>query len=282
MRFRLVVLLATFTAVIAGVGAGLTLAAAPPTIPPVPTVPGAPPGAGYNFDAQFTLEYEVKWSKLSGDPTQDCSGWSLSQGTNEVYAQSVGRIQGHIQINTGTASPGRVTLVAVGKAKGFVLRRLTDKGGFKEPSGGCGYDAPKYVAPTNDCGRRHFTTRNATLLATQRTFDGTLDASRPSVNIQGAYQRDYIDFAVVPDSSARLYRSCESTGRRAPEFPVKNVGIIVSVPAKTALSKLKPGNSYLLKAAKFDGLGIDCTDELPKGETCTYNRELYLRIHRAR
>jgi hypothetical protein len=270
-RLRFALLLMTIVFTIAAAGASLTLAAQPPTIP---TVPGARSSVGYNVKAEFDVGYKVKWSKTSGNPAQNCSGWEVKSGTNEVNAGTVKPVSGHVQLVTGTNefAPSWGYFVAVGKATGSVERTLVQTGGYKW-SEGCGAPKPPaYQSPANDCpGERKFTDRFASIhgevvkgLAGART----LDKSPTGVKF-GA-----IVFRIVP-SAGSPYRNCEFTGS-APEFPV-NVPLFVKQAERTALKKLKPGGSYTLE----DKYGGYCTaDDLPFGETCRFTLDLRVRLRR--
>ena len=266
MRLLVSVSLAAIAAVIActGVGSGADLR----TPRPLPVV------AGYNLTAEFSASLFVSWAVREGDRNLECNAWAETSGLNKAKASTVKPVKGFLQIfRRGLAPrtrrgpvPSWGNLVAVGRAKGTVDRSLDQQSGV---NGGAGCGTAKRFPPTS-CGERSFTTRTATLLATWRVFDRTLDPREIDPSLVGL-SRESIDFSVAPARDP--YSACEIP-RFAWGFPV-DVGLRVDDRDWNALRALKRKRSYQLR----DHYGGRCSEALPARD-CSFVLDLSVTIRR--
>lgn len=266
MRLSLPISLAAITAVIAGAGAGSSAELQTPRPPPVVV--------GYNLTAAFTASLLVSWSLREGDRSDPCSAWAETNGLNKVNARSVKPVKGYLQIyrrgfqrtrSGPVASWG--SLVAVGKAKGTIERSLDQQSGVNGGAG-CGQ---RYRFPPTTCGERLFTTRSATLLATWRVFNRTLDPRDSDPTVLAGLSEESIDFTITP--SRDPFSTCDIPSY-AKAFPV-DVGLRVRDRDWDALRALKRGKSYEL-SHRYGGR---CTEALPARD-CAFVLDLSVTIKR--
>lgn len=216
MRLLLPVSLAAITAVIAGAGAGSSAELQTPRTPPVV--------AGYNLTAAFTASLLVSWALREGDRSDACSAWAETSGLNKVNARTVKPVKGYLQIYRRGFQPRRGpvqswgSLVAVGKARGTIERSLDQQSGVNGGAG-CGQ---RYRFPPTTCGERLFTTRPATLLATWRVFNRTLDPRDIDPTGLGGLSKESIDFTITPGRDP--FSNCDIPSY-AKAFPV-DVGLL--------------------------------------------------------
>jgi hypothetical protein len=168
------------------VGAGSPTAAGqtPPKVPGVPTVPRGT--VSYLLHAQFTVDLQVTWNELQGDPNEPCSSWREDSGKSEVVAGTYveprpGAITYHWVPGSAKIYPrtqgdpklggGWANLSALGKATATFSRTWKQDGGSNWTPA-CGGSDPGLFRPSpNDCagGReRSSTAKNASLLAVMR------------------------------------------------------------------------------------------------------------------
>jgi hypothetical protein len=270
-------LVALITLAVAIVGAGTGSGA--PHQGPIATT--------YRFAAALEVSLFVGWSREEGDETSPCTVWAHERGTNRVVARSVRRLKGSATIYPPGVSTIRVggrripvawaTLSALGRAKGTATRTTTQTSGVTP---GCGPNSnvqPKRFPPL-ECGERAFSTRTASIVATDRVFDRTLDPGKtrdPSEALSRLYKSS-IDVWVAPARDP--FRNCDVAPTWAKRFPT-DVGLALDSGGRNgdqwALAYLKKGRTVTLE----DSYGGRCTVAVGPRD-CSFALRIEVKIKR--
>jgi hypothetical protein len=171
---------------------------------------------GYRLTAQLQASLFVGWSNAHGNPDAACSSWSVHTGTSRVDAHT-GPIQGFIQLyrpgTTHVIIRGRripvtwAELTAVGRGSGTAKRTYTHQAGVNWTAA-CGGTRPQPErVPTPDCDPRTFTTKTASILATKRRWNGTLEVGNANAGV--SHTASSIDFLIAPGRD--LFPTCPSS-----------------------------------------------------------------------
>jgi hypothetical protein len=264
-------------------------------LPTVPGVPKVPRGTvSYLLHAQFTVDLQVTWDQLQGDPDEPCSSWREDSGKSEVVAgtwEETKRslkfhwVPGSAQIYPRTQRDpklggGWANLTALGKATATFSRTWKQDGGSNWTSA-CGGSDPGLFRPSpNDCagGRERSTTaKNASLIAVMRDGETSLLESIITSQTPGTRAAKVPAFQVdVP--GAAPYRRC-MTSRYGIGIPAS---LALLPPKKTpqawvqALRKLKPGKWQSFKNT-YTGT---CDPDQEETYTCQFNLSVVVTIRR--
>jgi hypothetical protein len=245
---------------------------------------------GYRLTAQLQASLFIGWSDRSGDPDAPCSSWAIRTGTSRVDAHT-GPIPGFIQLykpgTTHIVIRGRkipvtwAELTAVGKGGGTAKRTYSHRSGVNW-SAGCGGSRPQPErVPTPDCEPRTFTTKTASVIATERSFDGTLEVGNANpqtgADLVGLRKRS-LDFTIVP--GRELFRNCPGNevsavvGYYVRRY-ISDVGARLSDAEWSKLRSLRPGRRVQIP----DHYGGRC-DKHVSPRDCSFRLELDVWIRR--